>query len=63
MGDGIVTRAVCAEVPPRVETRELALEMLELVHPRWKWVAANVAKFQAAQAAYDARHKAKAQHA
>ena len=63
--DGLVTRVVFAEVPPRVEykTTELALEMLELVHPLWRWAAANVAKFQAARAAYDSRHKAKAQHA
>jgi DNA-binding HxlR family transcriptional regulator len=56
---------VFAEVPPRVEykTTELALEMLELVHPLWKWASANVDKFQAAQAAYDSRHQAKAAHA
>jgi len=38
----------------------LALEMLELVHPLWRWAAANVATFQAAHAGYDRRHKAKA---
>jgi DNA-binding HxlR family transcriptional regulator len=61
--DGLVVRAVFAEVPPRVEykTTQLALDMLELVHPLWKWASANVAKFQAAQAAYDSRHKAKAE--
>ncbi len=63
--DGLVIREVFAEVPPRVEyqTTELALEMLELVHPLWKWAAANVARFQAAQTTYDSRQKAKAQHA
>jgi DNA-binding HxlR family transcriptional regulator len=63
--DGLVIREVFAEVPPRVEyqTTELALEMLDLVHPLWKWAAANVAKFQAAQTTYDSRQKAKAQHA
>src|SRR5271167_33000 len=62
--DGLVIRAVFAEVPPRVEyeTTELALEMLELVHPLWVWAAANVAKFQAAQAAFALRHKAKLEH-
>ena len=62
--DGLVTRVVFAEVPPRVEyeTTELALEMLELVHPLWVWAAANVAKFQAAEAAYALRHKAKLEH-
>ena len=61
--DGLVIRVVFAEVPPRVEyeTTQLALDMLELVHPLWKWAAANVAKFQAAQTAYDSRHKAKAE--
>ena len=56
----MVTRVVFAEVPPRVEyaITELALEMLELVHPLWRWAAANVAKFQAAQTAYDMRHPA-----
>jgi len=55
--DGLVTRAVFAEVPPRVEyaTTELAVEMLELVHPLWMWAAANVLKFQAAHAGYDLR--------
>jgi len=63
--DGLVIRVVFAEVPPRVEykTTELAVEMLELVHPLWKWAAANVGKFQSAQTAYDSRHKAKVAHA
>ncbi len=56
--DGLVTREVFAEVPPRVEyaITDLALEMLELVHPLWRWAATNVAKFQAAHAAYDEQH-------
>jgi DNA-binding HxlR family transcriptional regulator len=56
--DGLVTRVVFAEVPPRVEyaITRLALEMLELVHPLWKWAATNVARFQAAQADYDLKH-------
>jgi DNA-binding HxlR family transcriptional regulator len=59
--DGLVTRAVFAEVPPRVEyaITELALEMLELVHPLWRWAANNVSKFEAAHARYDLDHPAK----
>ena len=53
--DGLVTRVVFAQVPPRVEYEitPLAMEMLELVHPLWKWAAGNVARFQVAQANYD----------
>jgi DNA-binding HxlR family transcriptional regulator len=56
--DGLVTRVVFAEVPPRVEytITHLALEMLDLVHPLWKWAATNVGKFQAAQVSYDLKH-------
>jgi DNA-binding HxlR family transcriptional regulator len=55
--DGLVTRKVFPEVPPRVEyaITGLSLEMLSLVHPLWKWAATNVAKFQQAHAAYDRR--------
>jgi len=58
--DGLVTRVVFAEVPPRVEysITDAAVEMLELVHPLWKWAAENVGRFQAAQAEYDAKRKA-----
>ena len=59
--DGLVTRVVFAQVPPRVEYEitDLALEMLELVHPLWQWASTHVGKFQAAQAGYDLRHTAK----
>jgi DNA-binding HxlR family transcriptional regulator len=55
--NGLVTRVVFAQVPPRVEyaITGAALEILELVHPLWKWAATNVARFQAAQSAYDMR--------
>ncbi len=59
--DGLVTRKVYAEVPPRVEyaITGLALEMMELVHPLWQWAATNVATFQAAQDGYDAKQAAR----
>ncbi len=59
--DGLVTRVVFAEVPPRVEyaITDLALEMLELVHPLWRWATENVVRFQTAHAAYDSRRPAK----
>jgi DNA-binding HxlR family transcriptional regulator len=58
--DGLVTRAVFAEVPPRVEyaITELALDMLDLVHPLWQWATTHVGTFQAAQAAYDKKQTA-----
>jgi DNA-binding HxlR family transcriptional regulator len=53
--DGLVTRVVFAEVPPRVEyaITPLGIEMLEQVHPLWLWAAKNVGRFQTAQAEYD----------
>ena len=58
--DGLVTRAVFAEVPPRVEyaITELALDMLDLLHPLWQWATAHVGTFQAAHAAYDKKQTA-----
>jgi DNA-binding HxlR family transcriptional regulator len=60
--DGLITREVFAEVPPRVEyaTTDLAIEMLELVHPLWLWASTNVGKFEAAHARYDLKKTAKA---
>jgi DNA-binding HxlR family transcriptional regulator len=55
--DGLVTRAVFPEVPPRVEyeTTALGLEMLEQVHPLWMWAVENLGRFQAAHAEFDGR--------
>jgi DNA-binding HxlR family transcriptional regulator len=55
--DGLVTRAVFAEVPPRVEyaITPLGAEMLDNVSPLWLWVAKSVRRFQDARAAFDGR--------
>jgi DNA-binding HxlR family transcriptional regulator len=53
--DGLVTRKVFPEVPPRVEYEitKLGEDMLAQVHPLWLWSVANVHKFEAAQRSYD----------
>jgi len=55
--DGLVTREVFAEVPPRVEYTITALgsEMLDNVAPLWLWVAKGVQRFQNCRAAFDHR--------
>ena len=55
--DGLVTREVFAEVPPRVEYTITALgsEMLDQVAPLWLWVAKSVQSFQDYRAAFDRR--------
>ena len=55
--DGLVTRAVFPEVPPRVEyaVTGLGMELLEQVHPVWLWAVEHVEEFEAARRSYDAR--------
>ena len=55
--DGLVTRKVFAEVPPRVEyaITTLGSEMLDNVAPLWIWVARSVQRFQDCRATFD-RH-------
>lgn len=55
--DGLVTRVVFAEVPPRVEYEitQLGTEMLEQVHPLWVWAVKNVSRFEQAQRRYDGK--------
>jgi DNA-binding HxlR family transcriptional regulator len=53
--DGLVTRKVFAEVPPRVEyaITPLGSEMLDNVAPLWLWVAKSVQRFQDCRSAFD----------
>jgi DNA-binding HxlR family transcriptional regulator len=55
--DGLVTRKVFAEVPPRVEytITPLGTEMLDKVAPLWLWVARKVQRFQGCRDAFDGR--------
>src|ERR1700744_2733881 len=55
--DGLVTRVVFPEVPPRVEytISPLGIAMLEQVHPLWMWTVQNLDKFEKARRQYDKR--------
>lgn len=55
--DGLITREIFAEVPPRVEytITALGLELLAHVEPLWNWVARNVGAFERARREFDAR--------
>lgn len=58
--DGLVTRTVYAEVPPRVEyaTTEDGREIMERFTPFWQWIACKAPNVQQARTQYDAKSKA-----
>jgi DNA-binding HxlR family transcriptional regulator len=55
--DGLATRKLFPQVPPRVEygITPLGLELLLHVEPLWIWVAEKVKIFRAARGAFDRR--------
>lgn len=56
--DGLVTREVFAEVPPRVEytLTDLGHSLVEPIAVLGDWAEVNMPRFVAAQEAYDAAH-------
>lgn len=59
--DGLITRKVYPQVPPRVEyaLTSLGHELLRQVMPVWDWIVGNIARFETARAAY-AQHAGEA---
>lgn len=55
--EGLVTRTVYPQVPPRVEYEltELGHELGEAFCGVWTWAEKNIARIEAARSAYDAR--------
>jgi DNA-binding HxlR family transcriptional regulator len=63
--DGLVTRTVYPEVPPRVEYQltELGSTLRQLVRGLVEWSGAHLAEVDAARATYDARNRRPAKSA
>ncbi len=55
--DGMITRTVFPEVPPRVEyaLTTFGRALLKRVVPVWEWIITQVPKLEAAQRSYDDR--------
>ncbi len=56
--DGLVTRTVYAEIPPRVEYQltELGRTLTDPLDTLWNWAARHGSEVRTARDAYDARH-------
>jgi DNA-binding HxlR family transcriptional regulator len=57
--DGLVTRTVYPEIPPRVEyaLTDLGRTLTEPLDALWNWAAAHQDEVKAARAAYDGQHQ------
>ncbi len=55
--NGLITRKVFAEVPPRVEytITVFGCDMLDNVAPLWLWTANSVQRFQECRSTFDRR--------
>lgn len=62
--DGLVTRTVYPEIPPRVEYKltELGRTLTEPLDALWNWAGAHQNEVQTARASYDAAHTEQAEH-
>jgi DNA-binding HxlR family transcriptional regulator len=60
--DGLVTRTVYAEIPPRVEyaLTDLGRSLVSLMHALEQWAEGHIGDVEAARAAYDARDQTRA---
>lgn len=54
--DGLVSRKLFAQVPPRVEyaLTPLGHDLLAQVMPVWTWIAGNIGRFEQARTRFDA---------
>lgn len=53
--DGLVTRTLYPQVPPRVEYQltDVGVALLQQVAPVWRWVAENITAFETARRRFD----------